>query len=239
MVGVASFAFAEPHQYQEQIRPAEVQVTPTSRGTFRATLSQMELHHLTLQHGWQSLPTIIRSTLHRARGSLMFQTNAMQPMVRIDGIDLASDTLVLGAPGEEHTFQAPSDCAWSTLTLTPATYAAARATLLGDDGHQTIQTGVVRPPSEAMSRLRALHSQFLRLASSAGNDGMHPQVTRSAEQALLDAVINCLAGERSIRVPWLRGRNGVAVIRKLHELLEANEGLPLYLVDVCAQLGVS
>lgn len=59
------------------------------------------------------------------------------------------------------------------------------------------------------------------------------------EQSLLATVIDCLAGEANNVDPRLGTRNSTAAIRKLYDLLDANEGLPLYLIDVCARLRVS
>jgi len=154
-------SFIEPHQYQERIRPAEAQIIPTARGKFRATLSQVNLHHLTLQQGWQNLPIMARSTLHQGRASIMFQTDSVQSTVRIDGIDLVPDVLALGAPGEEHFFQGRSDCSWATLTVTPETYAAARTALLGDDTSTVIRGSAARPPPPSL----ALQLLFLHLFS--------------------------------------------------------------------------
>lgn len=239
MPGGASLSFSEPYQYQERIRPAEVQIIPTARGDFQAKLSQMELHQLTLQQGWQSLPTVVRAALHRSRSSIMFHTGAAQPSIKVDGVDLLSDVLVLGAPGDEHFFQGASDCSWATLTLTPETYAAAHATLVGDDVDPIMRTSVIRPPPGAMARLRALHQRAMGLIPSATGRGADPGVAKAAEHALLAAVVDCLKGEGNVTAPRLGHRNSTVVMRRLYELLDESEGIPLYLTDVCARLGVS
>ena len=199
----------------------------------------MELRQLTLQQGWQSLKTGVRTTLHSARSSIMFHTGTARPSVRADGIDLLPDALAVGAPGEEHFLQLSSDCSWATLTLTPATYAAARAALICGDSNRTMQTSLVRPPLAAINRLRKLHRRVMRLIPSAGSRAAHPEVARAAEHGLLAAVVDCLAGEGNVTSPRLGDRNGTSIMRQLYELLDASEGLPLYLIEVCARLGVS
>ena len=203
-------SFTEPQEYQERIRPAEVQMIPTAGGEFRATLSQTNLHHLTLQHGWQSLPTMVRCELSKSRTSLMFQTGRAPAVMKADGVDLSPDVIGLGAPGEEHFIQTSSDCSWATLTLTPATYATARATLVGDDFDKVLRTSFVRPPPAAMVRLRSLHHSVMNLVSSGPNHAAHPEAARGAEQALLGAVVDCLANDSHITVPKLGDRNGTA-----------------------------
>ncbi len=239
MRGGASLNFTEPHEYQERIRPADVQIIPTARGSFQASLAQMDLQDLTLQHGWQSLPTVIRSGLHPSRSSIMFLTNAANPAIKVDSSDLAPDTLVLGAPGEEHFFQTLAGSDWSTLTLTPAIYAEARATLVGDDADPFMRTSAVRPPPAALARLRSFHHRVIGLIASTRDRDIHPEVARGAEQCLLAAVIDCFAGDAHVTVPRLGSRNSTAVMRRLYDVLDEGEGHPLYLMDVCARLGVS
>ncbi len=236
MPGSVSLTFTDPQEYQERIRPAEVQIIPTARGAFRAALSQVDLGHLTVQHGTQSLPTVVRSALHRSRSSIMFLSGARAPPIGVDSSDLTADTLVLGMPGEEHFFRTLPDSAWSTLTLTPDTYAHARATLLRDETGPALRTSVVRPAPAALARLQALHERIMGLTRG---HAIHPEVARAAEQGLLAAVLDCFAGETQITVPRLGGRSGTTVMRRLYQILDDSEDRPLYLMDVCAQLGVS
>jgi AraC-like DNA-binding protein len=239
MLGGASLTFTEPHQYQERIRPADAQIIPTERGNFKAVLSQMNLHHLTLQSGSLSLTTAVRAELHKSRTSIIFQTGTTPAIIKTDGIDLSSDLIAQGAPGEEHFLQIPSDCSWATLTLTPETYAAARAALIGDEFDPTVRTGWIRPSSVAMARLRALHQRVMSMIPTGQDHGTHPEVARAAEQALLATVVDCLMDESDGLKQPLGDRNITAVMRSLYELLDESEDRPLYLTDVCVRLGVS
>ncbi|MFO1027844.1 MAG: helix-turn-helix domain-containing protein [Acetobacteraceae bacterium] len=238
MLGGISLSFVEPHEYQERIRPANVQITPTTRGIFTATLAQFNLHHLTLQQGTQSLPTASRSELHKSRNAILFHAGPVGPGIKVDSSDLAPDSLVLGAPAEEHFFHVPANTAWSTLTVPPEIYAMARATLLGRDA-AAIPSSIFRPPQSALNRLRTLHQRIVGLVRAGKDHGLHPESAKAAEHALLVALVDCLAGAGDIMVARVGSRNSTAVMRKLHELLETNDGLPLYMMDVCADLGVS
>jgi AraC-like DNA-binding protein len=90
-----------------------------------------------------------------------------------------------------------------------------------------------------MARLRALHQGIMGLIPSARGRGADSGVAKAAEHALLAAVVDCLEGEGSVTAPRLGNRNSTAVMRKLYELLDESEGIALYLMDVCARLGVS
>jgi len=239
MPAAMSFRFTEPHEYQERIRPSEVQITALSRGTFQATLSQLGLQHLTLQNGWQSLPVLARCGVDPSRCSIIFQTATPQPAMRVNGFDVAPDVMVMSTPGEEHFIRSPAGTAWATVTLTPETFAAAGAALAGEDFCAALQTSAIRPAPMAMRRLRTLHQRIATLIPNATTRGMHAETTHAAEQALLAAVVDCLMQEDAVTRPRLGSGNSTVIVRRLHQLLDESEGLPLYLVDVCARLGVS
>ncbi|MFO1027847.1 MAG: helix-turn-helix domain-containing protein [Acetobacteraceae bacterium] len=239
MIRGASLSFIEPCEYQERIRPAQVEITPTARGDFHATLSQLELHRLTLQHGWQSLPIVARCGLHQSRSTIFFHTGTPQTAAKVDGVNLEPGIFALCGQGEEHFLQTSTDATWASLTLTAETYAAARSALIGDDFDLTLRTNIVRPRKAAMDGLRAMHQQIRTAFSTAPAQALHPEVEKAAEYSLLTAVIDCLWGNEDRAGLRLGERNSTVIMRRLYELLDASEGLPLYLIDVCARLGVS
>lgn len=240
MIRGASLSFSDPDQYQERIRPAEVEITPTAGGPFRATLSQLQLGALTVQHGWQSLPIVARCALDRTRNTIIFHSGTVKTSARVNGTDLVPEIFGLFGQGEEHFLHTSAEATWGTLTLTPQTYAAARAILIGDDFNPILRTRAVRPTAEGMNRLRALHQKIRTAFDTAPDQAVHPEVARGAEQSLLVALIDCLAdGDEGKAGPPLGNRKSTTVIRRLFELLDASDGLPLYLLDVCARLGIS
>ncbi len=238
MLGVSA-TFTEPHQYQEWIRPARTQIVPTARGAFRAALSNLTLHHLTVQQGTQSLPTAVRTELHPSRCTLMFHAAPTGAAFMADGFGLSPDTFVLAAPAEEHFLRIPAECRWATLTLTPETYGTARAALTGGDFDPGIRTSIIRPAPDAAARLRAYHHSITQMIRSGLDAGAHPEAARAADQALLAALIDCLADQPDIVVPDLGSHKRTSVLRGFYALLEESDGLPLYIPEVCTRLGVA
>ena len=234
----ASLTFNDPDHFQERIRPAEVELTPLAGGPFHATLSQTELGSLTLQHTWQSLPVIARCALHKSRNTIIFQTGTDHTGARVNGIDLTPHIFGLFCQGEEHFLHTSPDAACATLTLTSQTYATAREVLIGDHFNPVLRTCLVRPGGAAMTRLQALHQEIRTAFAARPDHPVHPQVAKTMEQALLTALIDCIAGHEDMSGAPRGMRRSTAVMRRLYELLDASDGLPLSLLDVCTQLGV-
>jgi AraC family ethanolamine operon transcriptional activator len=90
-----------------------------------------------------------------------------------------------------------------------------------------------------MARLRALHHRIMSLVPITPDQRTHSEVARAADQALLTAVIDCLVVDSDDDVQALGWRNSTVLMRRLYKLLDESERLPLYPVDVCAQLGVT
>lgn len=220
MPGGAVLNFIEPHQYQERIRPARLQIVPTERGTFQATLSQVELDRLTLQHGWQNLSLVARAALNLTRIAVIFHPDDNVPEFRADGVDQSPDLLLQVAPGDEHIFRMPAECAWAAVTVTPETYRAARVALAGDDGRASIQSDIIRPLPAAMARLRLLHRSTTARITGLSEPNLYPEIVRSMEHSLLTTLIDCLLDDDNIVLPRLGSRNSTIVMRRLYELLD-------------------
>ncbi|MFO1061060.1 MAG: helix-turn-helix domain-containing protein [Dongiaceae bacterium] len=234
-----SATFVEPHQYQDGIKPSRTQIVPSRRGSFQASLSNLALRQLTVQRGSQSLPIAVRTELPLARCVLMFHAGQDGAPFAVNGIDLDPAVLVMSRPAEEHFLRVPADCRWATMTLTPDALGTAWAALTGEDRGPRITVGVVRPGAADFARLRARHHSIMRLVEGRLDLAHHPEVARAADQALLAALTECLAGHPEMVVPETGGRGRTVVLRRFYELLEESEGLPLYVTEACTRLGVS
>jgi AraC-like DNA-binding protein len=83
-----------------------------------------------------------------------------------------------------------------------------------------------------------LHKAAAGLAHSAPEILVHPEVAKAMEQELVRTMVACLTaagmadGSRSCR-------HGSAIMRRFEQVLEANEDEPLYIPEICAQIGVT
>jgi AraC-like DNA-binding protein len=89
-----------------------------------------------------------------------------------------------------------------------------------------------------MSKLTILHKAAADLATTAPDIFPHPEVSRAIEQALVAAMIACLAEEADLAYS-ARKRAYTAIIRKFEEVIEASPDTPLYVIDLCREMGVT
>src|SRR4051794_1844724 len=59
--------FNDPAQYATSVRSAEIQIFPTSKGEFRAELTQVTLNELWMQRFEEYLPRVHRGTISPGR----------------------------------------------------------------------------------------------------------------------------------------------------------------------------
>jgi len=74
-------SFADPHDYQAQIRPARV-VLVTSAGAFQTGPKQIQLPHLWTQSGWQTLPVLARAQLEEQQSQPLDRVGHTSPYER-------------------------------------------------------------------------------------------------------------------------------------------------------------
>jgi AraC-like DNA-binding protein len=89
-----------------------------------------------------------------------------------------------------------------------------------------------------MARLMRLKDTASDLASTAPGPSSCPQVAKAIEQALLEAVVECLDADGDAE-PISDNPGYDAVMRRFERALEAHEGESLFLSELCVEIGVS
>ena len=97
---------------------------------------------------------------------------------------------------------------------------------------------VVHPDPILMERLLGLHDGVARLARTTPERFAHPEVVRSLEEALIHAMVRCLATDAGADID-ARAAHHMTVISKLEEFLAANDVQSVYLSEICTATGVS
>ena len=230
--------FADPAEYQARVRAADVKVLVTTRGQFKAELIRMDLHRLWMQRGLESLPRITHAQMSSIRDPLFFLSDARQPGMHHTGMEVSTDHVVAYGTAAHHHHRTSAECRWASLSLSPEALSEAGRVLIGRDLKRSAVTRLIRPPPAALARLRTLHEAAGHLARTAPDIFAHPEVAKAMEQALVRAMVSCLA-DREETGPTGREHQRVRVMRLFERVLEEEQDWPLYLEDVCAKIGVS
>ncbi len=232
------FAFADPDQYAAAIRAADVTVTPTARGDFRAGLTKVDFSRLWMQRVSETAPLIKFAAMHPARSPILFLTRSNRPPIHHGGLDVSADDIVVYGSGVSLHHRTTGPCEWGAMSLSPDALAEVSSVLVGRQLAAPADTHRVRPDPADLARLRRLHAAAGELAASAPGVLAHREAARSLEEALTQAMIRCL--NDGARLETDRSfRNRVVIMATLEDFLEANAGRPIYLSEICAAVKAS
>ena len=230
-------SFTDPDQYSAAVRAAEVKLTVTRRGGSHATLMRADLHALWLQEGQESFSRVAQVGLTPTRVITMFTQSGGAPL-HWCGKEAAPGTLILGGLGEEAYQRCDGPAHWASLSLTPETFTQMARALNGTDLQTPVSSRLLAPPPTSMQRLSWLHGQVARLARETPSVLAQDEPARALEQAMIHALMSCLAGEGPKEDPAAR-RRGTEIIARLEAMVEAAPNHPLHLPEICMALGVS
>jgi AraC-like DNA-binding protein len=230
--------FTDPHDYQDRLGGADERIVILAPGQYRAALTHLDFGSLLLQRGHQSLPLVSAAGGRADVHSIVMLLEANQPDVRFNGLDAGYRSLVVLGAGNEYHYRAAADLRWGSVTMPAEQFMASARALLGRDMAPASATRLLAPSATAMRRMRSLHERAAGLAAAAP-DGLHANVATALRHALAQAMITCLAADREheASVP-LDGRSAV-VVRRFMEMVEQDPGRPLYMLDVCKEVGVA
>jgi AraC-like DNA-binding protein len=227
--------FADPRPYQTAVRAAEAEVFITTEGEPRAQLTQINLHRLWMQRGWETLPRVFHRAANAPRSPIVFLEDGKQGTIGQSGRELSSGAIIIDGVGATHDHR--SFGPWASVSLTPEDLAEAGNVLNAREAPLPAAIHLIRPEPDLMARLLLLHESAARLAETAPNAPAQPEVAKSLERALIDAMIQCVASS-SLEMRTAARRHA-QIIARLEDLLAANRDRPLYLAEICATTGVS
>jgi AraC-like DNA-binding protein len=230
--------FADPDAYHEALGYAQVQAVVTAHGKFRAGLTRVELHRLSVHCGEASLPRVANSAVDPKRYAMIFATNPSQPPGYVSGLEMSPGDIIVHRSGSEGHNRSTAACRWGSIWLLHEDIAAAGEALIGRELTAPSFTHRIRPPAPLLSRLLNLHEAAGHLAKTAPDILAQPEVARALEQELVRAMVSCISGGETAETNSAHYRHA-AIMRRLEELLEANSDRTLYVADLCAATGAS
>jgi AraC-like DNA-binding protein len=229
--------FTDPFAYQTAIRAAEVELYPTTRGEFRAELTQINLNQLWMQRFDEKLPQVFASRITPGRKVIAFLTTADQPTFQHCGMELTPYDIVVGSHEVMH-HRTAGDCRFGAMSLTTDEFEAAYRAIIGRDFSLPPAQHIIRPSTALMSRLVGLHEILGQIAKTAPHILTSPETARVLEQELVHVMVRCLTEGKSSGMT-AGGRRHDMIVARFEEFLEVHADRPLYLPEICAALGVA
>jgi AraC-like DNA-binding protein len=184
-----------------------------------------------------SLPHIKHVASDGRRSGISFLADCDQPSEYLGGTELSPGEIASSSGTEFHR-RIPAGSRWATMSLVPEDLTAVGRELTGRELTTARVGHVARPPPALMSRLMNLHKAASDLAATAPDILAHPEVAKAMEQELVRTMVACLKTEAT-EADGRSCRHGGAVMRRFEQLLEAHPNEPLYILEICAHIGVT
>jgi AraC-like DNA-binding protein len=231
------FSFDDPLACQAAIRSADVEVFPTAKGSFHAEHTQIGMNRLWMNRFRVSLPQVNTVAVKRGRRSISFLTEPNSSPFRHCGLDVQPGDIIVNRFDVIHE-RSGANLHYGTMSLPIDDLGAAAETIIGREFPKTPHKRIIRPDSALMLRLLRLHKGVGQLAHDCPDILELPPVLRALENELIHVMVRCLAEGAAVEPTAGRCRYDTIVAR-LEEFLETNPDRPLYLTEICAELGVA
>jgi AraC-like DNA-binding protein len=232
-------SFTDPVEYAAAIQGVDVDVDPSATGPFAASLTRITFKSLVLLRLSENQPRIMRVAPRYGRIPVIsFQTKP-GPSVFERGAERTSDSITRHAMHEPYFQRSVVPVGLASLSfpagdMQSVGLAAAECEELMPPRSHTVLT----PRPGAMARLRELHRAAALLATEMPDVLANPEVARGLEQALIQAMVSCLRAP-DIHKNTSKQHRHAAIMRRFHQVLEADAHRSLYMHEVAQAVGVS
>jgi AraC-like DNA-binding protein len=230
--------FTDPVKYFNGIRNLQIIGIIQQHGKFRAGSTRVDLNRLWMHRFDEDLPRIMKVTPSRTRAVIVFATGADQPAMQVNGIEISRDQIANIALDWEWYLRSSAPSEWGTMSLAPEDLRAAGEAITGRELLPATFARSLVPPARALSRLRELHEAASHLAKTAPDILAKSEVARAMEEALVEAMVFCLAEGHYDDVRSVQ-RHRARVMQRMEELLIANPDGPLYMAELCTHVRTS
>jgi AraC-like DNA-binding protein len=237
MPSSAVSTFTDPDDYAAAISASTAEVTATARGRFGAKITVIRLHWLWMQRFSDNLPRILHSAIAPGRAVASFLTG---PGADLDwsGAGLRPTNLIRHVESENAFQRSSGSTCFGSMSLPTAEMVSVGEATAGLDLTPPKDPIVLTPSPAALARLQRLHAAAGRLAKDAPEIISHPEAARGLEQALIGALVDCLAAPDDSEKSLAQGQHAI-VMRRFRRVVEANTEYPLYIPEICNAIGVS
>jgi AraC-like DNA-binding protein len=230
-------AFSDPYEYAATIRQGTHQLVLTQRGTFAATLTRVDFHRLWMQRFSENLARTSHVDGWGGRAVIAFGTEAGPSLVR-NGTALSTNSISWLRPGHSYFQRSEGRSAYGTMSLPLEELAVFSRSIIGHELLVPNDGQTIVPAPGTMDRLQRLHAAAAALAEDAPEVLCHPDAAHGLEQALIEAMVECL-GSEDIREDRAASRQHAAIMRRFHQVIEQHLDQPLYAPELCTEIAVS
>ncbi|HEY1781559.1 MAG TPA: helix-turn-helix domain-containing protein [Roseiarcus sp.] len=231
-------SFSDPDEYDRAIRASDVSGLRLAKRGFQSEITRVDLGAVWMQRFQETAPRLLRVAVHPSRSAVLFRTPGGNGGVRHRGKDFGDDVMMFLGSGAVDNQTSDGPIGFGSVSLSPTDLARFGLLLAERDLIAPRTTTMIRPPPNALARLRLLHAGAARLARTDPHRLEHEEVSRALEDSLITAMVDCLGRAEPIRGSYA-GERRAALIRRMDEHLQEQDDFPVYVTELCQALGVS
>lgn len=228
--------FTDPDDYAASYR-ADVELTVTRRGQFTAKAGRVEFHRLWIYWSSGNLPQTARAAQTTGRALVQFLTGPGRS-VFAGGLEIGPDNILRRSRSDDWHQRSSGSFSAAGMSLPIEDIVSVGAAIGGLDLTPPKDSTLVAPSPAAMARLQQLHAAAGDLAENAPEIIANPEAARGLEQALIEALVGCLADRADRQNSLAQGQHAI-VMRRFRRVVEENPEEPLYIPDICKAIRVS
>jgi len=229
--------FSDPDDYAAAIRATTIEMTVMGRGHFTAKLTRIDLHRLWMQRLSDNLPRILHSAFVTERAIITFRARP-GPSLLWSGAELQPRDIIRHNEGENAFQYSSGPASWGAMSLPVEDMVSVGASIAGLDLTPPKDPLTHTPAPYAMAKLQRLHAATGQLAEDAPEIIANPDAARGLEQALIEALVDCL-GEGTAREDKSAQRRHAMIMRRFRRAVEEIPDQLLYIHELCGAIGVS
>jgi AraC-like DNA-binding protein len=226
--------FGDPEDFQAALRAeGVVRCLVTGRGRFRARVTQILLHNLTLSVGEEELARIAFVAVPPGTVLVLLAIDAKPALVR-SGIDMPGREIVTLGPGQRVHVRTAGPSRWAVIQMPDQDLLRYGRAVIGAE-FAVPAFARWRPPAAAERNLRQLHRAAVRLARARSETLTDGEAAHGLEQQLIDGLLECLSTAPTEEETTAARRHRDTVAR-FEDLLRAEPLLDL--TQIYTELGV-
>jgi AraC-like DNA-binding protein len=229
--------FTDPDEYAASAHGTTVQLTIVERGRFEAKIIRVDLHHLRMQRFADNLPRIVHSANDPGFATISLRPEP-GPSLRRSGMEMLESNIIRRGQAETFFQQSDGPVCFGSMSLPLDVMAAVGSATVGCDLTPPRDALTVVPSLAALHRLQGLHEEAAQLAEHAPVVFTQLEAARGLEQSLIGAMLDCL-GPGDVNEDRSALRQHTAIMRRFHGAIERHLDQPLYIPELCAEIGAS
>jgi AraC-like DNA-binding protein len=229
--------FSDPAAYAAAIRATTIDLTVMERGRFIGKRTRIDLHRLWMQRLSENTPRVVHSAFVTGRAIVTFRIHT-GPDLAWGGAELQPSNIIRHTDGENAFQRSSGPAFWGAMSLPVEDMVSVGAAIAALDLSPPKDPLVLTPSRSAMTRLQRLHAAAGDLADNAPEIIANPDAARGLEQALIEAMVGCLASREDRESSVAQGQHAI-VMRRFRTVIEENPEQPLYIPEICKAIRVS